>query len=77
LIVLQATPDSDLGRETGVSNKFAKKVVQELLSEGGMKDPRDAEQNRRFGPGVRTLDEVDAATLIQLLIARRTITNPT
>jgi hypothetical protein len=58
---------AQLARDFKVSVNTAKKVVSELLSEEGVQDPHNTAQRRPRGPGARTMDELDAATLIQLL----------
>jgi hypothetical protein len=52
---------------TGVGDKFVAKVLEEMINDSGILDPHDFRPYRALGPGTKSFDDVDEATLIALL----------
>jgi len=57
----------EVAAEVRVSHTYVRKVMEELRSETGILDPRCKKPQRLKGPGSRSLDSYDVATLIVLL----------
>jgi hypothetical protein len=50
-----------------VSRNFVRKIEKELEAHGRVLHPKELKQDRRVGPGARTLDEMEAFVLLLLL----------